>query len=96
MFIPNPETKPTVNHKDKDLGNNHVSNLEWNTYREQIDHRDRYTSPLIIEKGGVEYEFWSRKEILQSLPFKKSSLALLLSGRIESVKGFRIKNVCPV
>jgi len=37
-FIPNPENKPTVNHIDHEPSNSHVSNLEWATYQEQIEH----------------------------------------------------------
>ena len=37
-FIPNPENKKTVNHKDGDVQNNIVENLEWATYRENSLH----------------------------------------------------------
>lgn len=37
-FIPNPENKPIVNHKDLDKTNNHIENLEWASERENTQH----------------------------------------------------------
>lgn len=37
-FIPNPENKPQVNHKDSNRKNNNVSNLEWVTHQENMIH----------------------------------------------------------
>ena len=37
-FITNHDNKPTVNHIDCNKNNNNVTNLEWATQQEQIDH----------------------------------------------------------
>lgn len=37
-YIPNPENKPQVNHKDGNRLNNSVDNLEWVTNQENRDH----------------------------------------------------------
>lgn len=41
-FIPNPEGKPTIDHKDGNRQNNDISNLRWATYSENNSRFNTY------------------------------------------------------
>lgn len=81
-FIPKIEGKDQVNHKDFDKQNNNVSNLEWCTMQENIDHyREKAFAPLITN----EQVLYIRQNI-ETLGVKKLAKELnILGGYIMNV-----------
>ena len=58
-FVPNPLEKEEVNHKDENPGNNHASNLEWVTAKENNNYgtrKERAKKAIVEAQGGTEQE----------------------------------------
>ena len=100
-FIPNPENKPTVNHKDKNIHNNYVSNLEWATVAEQTAHqrltyhgtKGIHTKPITLIKDDIEYHFDQTRETIDFLKCSWTSWKRLTDGLKQDINGFKIKKI---
>ena len=56
-FIPNPNNLPEVNHKDEDIRNNEVTNLEWCSHSYNINYGTRNTKVKALLSGRKRPQF---------------------------------------
>jgi hypothetical protein len=80
-FVPNVSNKPTVNHIDRNVWNNHVDNLEWATVLEQ--NRHKRTSAAKFEDFEISpFDIWI--EIPPNLIGDEKGYSISPSGKIKN------------
>ena len=99
-FIPNPDGKPEVNHIDGNKENNVVTNLEWNTYSENLIHamekglnkQKRPIEQINTETGDV-IKVWScGYEATRALGgASPTAITNALAGRSKTAYGYKWK-----
>ena len=95
-FIPNPQNKPLINHIDENRANNKISNLEWVTFSENVNHGNRndkvsnvLSRPVLCVETGIVYS--SGKQAGRKTGIDDGSINHACSGRCQTAGGFHWK-----
>ena len=103
-FIPNPENKPEINHIDGHPLNNHVSNLEWCTRSENVQHAfDTGLMPqgednlkALLSNEQVRYirenpKGLTGRQLAEKFDVDKRTISLIQLGKIYKAVGGTIR-----
>ena len=94
-FVPNTESKPQINHKDRNKQNNNVDNLEWVTVAENIKHCF-LTGKRVHKRAVLQYTpsmklvaCWeSIRSASQKLNIAASNISSCCASRLQTSGGY--------
>ena len=88
-FIPNPDNKPGVNHKDEIKSHNWKDNLEWATEQENSIHSfgNEYS---LISPDGNRFKFKGLNKFCKSHGLDAPAMGNVIRGKFKQHKGWRI------
>lgn len=88
-FHSNPDSIPTVNHKDENKENNRAGNLEWATHKKQMEHSRARKVRQLTMTGEVIAEFVSLMEASRQIGIQPGGISMACRGIQKSAGGFR-------
>ena len=95
QFIPNPDNKPMVNHKDGCKINNSLDNLEWVTNQENVQHAyDLGINPKMTDRWNninPVQEIYNVCELLQEGIFNMKEISEMTGVSHASVKEIKYR-----
>lgn len=95
-FIPNPVNKSEVNHKNSDISNNNINNLEWvtRTENELYSHKNgskAYRPFKVVYDDGTYQEFDVAPQLSEKLNVTRRTIYNWLNGVSSGYRKYNIK-----